>query len=28
VRGKQILITAVIALAAVVGYDQYKQRRG
>ena len=25
-RGKQILITAVVALAVVVGYDFYKAR--
>jgi hypothetical protein len=26
-RGKSIVITAVVALAVVVGYDFYKQRK-
>jgi len=26
-RGKSILISAVVALAVVVGYDYYKSRR-
>ena len=25
---RSVLITAVVALAVVVGYDQYKQRKG
>lgn len=26
-RGKSILITAVVALAVVIGYDYFKQRQ-
>lgn len=26
--GRSILVTAVVALVVVIGYDQYKQRKG
>lgn len=26
-RGKQLLIVAVVAVAVVIGFDQYKQRK-
>lgn len=27
-RGKQLFVTAAVALAVVIGFDQYKARKG